>query len=58
MSLFSGDINTAQADATKDISLVESAEDRVIASAVTAVDAMLRSLLDGYTIQIKAIKNK
>lgn len=56
MSLFSGDISTAQTDVAKDISQLSAAETQVITTAVAALNTMLRGLVEGYTIEIKAVK--
>jgi hypothetical protein len=56
MSLFSGDISTAQTDVAKDISQLSTAETQVITTAVAALNTMLRGLVEGYTIEIKAVK--
>lgn len=57
MSLLSGDIDKVQKNAQTDIASVEAAETRVITAAVTSFEAMIHRLIDGYTIQIKAVKN-
>ena len=57
MALLDSAVAGAQAAIEKDIPELEVAEKQVILAGITALDSMLRGLLDGYTITIKAIKN-
>lgn len=56
MSLFSGDINAAQGDVKADIIQISTAESQVISGAIAALNTMLRGLIEGYTIEIRAVK--
>jgi hypothetical protein len=55
--LFNGQIDTVQSDVKNDISVIQTAENQVIQSALTSLDKLLRGLIEGYTIEIKAVKN-
>lgn len=56
MSLFSGQINQVQGDVQQDITKLGEEESCVITAAVASFKGMLQELLDGYTIEIKAVK--
>jgi hypothetical protein len=56
IDLFKGTINDAQADVGKDITQAETGESVVITGAIVQFEAMLNRLLQGYTLEIKAVK--
>lgn len=51
MSLFTGDITAAQKYVQTDIAQ----ESTVIQTAITSFDAMIRSILNDYTIELKFV---
>ena len=54
--LFGGQISDVQSDVKSDIAAVQTAEGQVILQAVTALDKLFRGLIEGYTIEIRAVK--
>ena len=54
--LFGDQINTAQKDISTDINQVQTTEGQIIKNAVDSLNTMLRGLIEGYTIEIKAVK--
>lgn len=56
IDIFKGTINDAQTDVGKDITQAETGESVVITGAIAQFEAMLNRLLQGYTLEIKAVK--
>ena len=57
MALFDNQINLASKDLQADINELASSEKALIVASVNQLQATLEDILDGYTIQIKFVKN-
>lgn len=56
MDILKGTISDAETFLLKDISLAGTTESEVIATAIAGLEAMINRFLQGYTIEVRAVK--